>query len=98
MSRLDERINGLNWDGLRATLDDRGYVVTPQIFGARECRDLVRLFEEHSHFRKVIDMSRYRYGSGTYKYFDTPLPTRFSSFVDHSTNRLRRWPTIGAPG
>ncbi|MDT5010924.1 MAG: uncharacterized protein QOH57_2541 [Mycobacterium sp.] len=75
MSRLDERINGLNWDGLRATLDDRGYVVTPQIFGARECRDLVRLFEEHSHFRKVIDMSRYRYGSGTYKYFDTPLPT-----------------------
>ena len=74
MSQLGDRINGLDWAELRGTLDDRGYAVTPQILAVAECDDLVTLFDEDKPFRKVIDMRRYRYGSGTYKYFDNPLP------------------------
>jgi hypothetical protein len=74
MSRLGDRINGLKWDELRGTLDDRGYAVTPQVLKAGECDELVTLFDDDKRFRKVIEMSRYRYGSGTYKYFDYPLP------------------------
>jgi hypothetical protein len=74
MSELDDRISGLNWDELRATLDNCGYAVTPQILKAGECDDLATLFDDDKCFRKVIDMTRYRYGSGTYKYFGYRLP------------------------
>ena len=32
------------------------------------------LFGEEDRFRSVIDMRRLRFGSGVYRYFDTPLP------------------------
>src|ERR1700742_4846453 len=74
MSGLGTRIGRLNWDALRDSLDDCGYAVTPPIADGSECADLAALFDRDTGFRKVIDMRRYRYGAGTYKYFDYPLP------------------------
>ena len=74
MSKLRERIDGLDWSRLRASLDEYGYAVTPTVLRAGECDDLVRLFDEDARYRSVVDMRRYRYGSGVYKYFGNPLP------------------------
>jgi hypothetical protein len=74
MSRLADRITGLDWDGMRESLDERGYAVTTAIFDAGECDELTALFDRDKGFRKIIDMRRYRYGAGTYKYFGYPLP------------------------
>ena len=73
-SRLSDRVKNLDWDEHRRSLDDRGYVVTPQILYTSECREVVELFDDDARFRSVIDMRRHRFGSGTYKYFDNPLP------------------------
>ena len=74
MSLLSDRIEDLDWEALRRALDERGYAVTPSILGAGECRELVALFDDDDRHRSVIDMHRYRFGSGVYKYFDNPLP------------------------
>ena len=74
MSELTQRIDGLDWALLRASLDEHGYAVTPKILRAGECDDLIRLFGDDGRHRAVIDMRRFRYGSGVYKYFDNPLP------------------------
>lgn len=66
----------LDWDQLRASIDEHGYAVTPQILEAAECDDLIARFGEDERYRKVIDMRRHNYGSGVYKYFDNPLPDR----------------------
>ncbi|HEY3259892.1 MAG TPA: 2OG-Fe(II) oxygenase [Pseudonocardiaceae bacterium] len=73
MTELTARVEGLDWAGLRASIDEHGYAVTPRILKAGECEDLIRLFDRGRH-RTVIDMRRFRYGSGVYKYFDNPLP------------------------
>src|SRR5262249_22533218 len=39
-----------------------------------ECADLVSLYGEEARFRSRIDMARYRFGVGEYKYFASPLP------------------------
>src|SRR5581483_4897233 len=40
----------------------------------RECAGLARLFDDDRRFRTRIDMARYRFGVGEYKYFAEPLP------------------------
>ena len=74
MSELSERIGRLDWEALRESLDERGYAVTQQVLTARTCDDLIGLFDDDQRYRSIIDMQRYRFGSGVYKYFDHPLP------------------------
>lgn len=71
---LTDRINNLDWAGLRRTLDENGYVVTPKVLTAADCHELITLFDEDQHLRATIDMRRHRFGSGVYKYFCHPLP------------------------
>jgi hypothetical protein len=73
MTDITTRIQELNWDALTTRLDEDGFVQTPTILRADECRDLAGRFED-GRFRSTIDMRRYRFGEGEYKYFDAPLP------------------------
>ncbi|WP_435357282.1 2OG-Fe(II) oxygenase [Emticicia sp. SJ17W-69] len=55
-------------------LDQNGYVVLPQIISDANCDELAKSYENQSDFRSVINMKRYQFGSGEYKYFKYPLP------------------------
>jgi hypothetical protein len=70
---LTERIDGLDWEALTRSLDERGFAVTPPVLSAAECRELAALFDGDG-FRSTIDMARHRFGDGRYRYFDHPLP------------------------
>ena len=68
-----DRIAALDWDALTARIDEQGFVQTPQVYSAGECRELAAHFDV-GRFRSTIDMRRYRFGEGAYKYFEAPLP------------------------
>jgi hypothetical protein len=70
---IEQRVDALPWDELRAQLDDRGFAVTAPLLSERECAALAALFDG-GHFRSTIDMARHRFGDGRYRYFDHPLP------------------------
>lgn len=70
---LAARVEGLDWDHLRAQLDERGFAVTAPLLGAGECRRLAGLFDGEG-FRSTVDMARHRFGDGRYRYFAHPLP------------------------
>ena len=70
---LTDRIDALDWAALTASLDERGFAVTPPVLSAAECRDMAALFDGDG-FRSTIDMARHRFGDGRYRYFDHPLP------------------------
>ena len=67
------RISGLNWAELKTTLDEQGFVPTPPVHTPSECEELAASFDGDG-FRSTIDMARYRFGEGRYRYFDDPLP------------------------
>jgi len=71
---LFERVNALDWQDLHATLDARGYAVTPPLLSSDECGELARLYENASLFRKTVNMARQSYGEGEYRYFAEPVP------------------------
>jgi hypothetical protein len=69
-----KNIENLDWAALSAQLDEQGFAQTPRIYTAAECKRLAAGFENGDRFRSTIDMRRYRFGEGQYKYFDSPLP------------------------
>jgi uncharacterized protein len=71
---LAHRVDGLVWGDLHEQLDTRGFAVSEPVLTDAECEALADLFDG-GQFRSTIDMARYRFGDGRYRYFDHPLPT-----------------------
>jgi hypothetical protein len=71
---LQERLDQLDWKAIEASLWQRGYAKTTPLLTAKECDDLVALYGKDQLFRSRIDMKRFRFGEGEYKYFAYPLP------------------------
>jgi hypothetical protein len=69
-----ERVASADWSALSGELDAYGCALTPRILTAAECGSIAALYEETGRFRSTVDMERYRFGSGQYRYFDHPLP------------------------
>ncbi|MCZ8518272.1 MULTISPECIES: 2OG-Fe(II) oxygenase [Paenibacillus] len=69
-----ERLSGLDWPSLHDMLDGQGYAVLPALLDTDQCRDLIGTYDEEGRFRSTIDMARYRFGAGEYKYYAHPLP------------------------
>jgi hypothetical protein len=89
------RIAGLDWPALEAALDEHGYANTPAILSAGECGALAALYADDRRFRSRIDMARYRFGVGEYKYFAEPLPPVVAALRSEVYRRLapiaNRW-------
>jgi uncharacterized protein len=71
---IHARIERLDWSGIERSLWEWGYARTPSVLTPDECAELIRLYPDDARFRSRIDMARYRFGIGDYKYFAAPLP------------------------
>jgi uncharacterized protein len=73
-ARIGERLTGLDWAALGSSLDEWGFARTPALLTPGECTELRALYDDDARFRSRVDMVRYRFGVGEYKYFADPLP------------------------
>jgi hypothetical protein len=66
---------GFNWDAVVADLDRQGHALTSApLLDPDECRRLREAFHDDELFRATVDMARYRFGVGTYRYYTDQLP------------------------
>ena len=68
------RLDRLDWQAIEQDLWEFGYAKTSSLLTAQECAELIALYGDDTRFRTRIDMARYRFGVGAYKYFTQPLP------------------------
>jgi hypothetical protein len=73
-NNIQQLINQIDWTLIEHELNERGYATTPPLLTADQCDALIGVFTDDSRFRSRIDMSRYKFGEGEYKYFAEPLP------------------------
>lgn len=66
----------INWDQTNESLNNKGYAMLPGVLNEVECKSLIDLYDDSSRYRSVINMQRYRFGKGEYKYFNYPLPEK----------------------
>ena len=94
---VTERLADLDWPVLGASLDEWGYARTPPLLTASECGELRSLYHDEARFRSRVDMARFRFGVGEYKYFADPLPPLVAELREHAYPPLavvaNRWET-----
>ncbi len=92
---VGSRVDRLDWAALSDEVNASGCAQTAQLLAPRECADISALYDEVGRFRSTVDMARYRFGSGQYRYFDHPLPepvTRLrEAFYPHLLPIARDW-------
>ena len=96
------RVAAADWTALTDELDAHGNAPTGPLLTPAECRDIIALYDEPTHFRTTVDMARYRFGSGQYRYFthDLPDPVRKlrDAFYPHLLPIARDWAAkLGRP-
>ena len=65
----------LDWQSLTDALDADGYATTPPVISTQEREALTELYDDNPDaFRTTVDMQRYNFGRGEYKYLSYPLP------------------------
>jgi uncharacterized protein len=74
VSLLSDRIAAVDWRAIETVLCAHGFAALPRLLTTDECNQLAALYEDDSLFRSRIDMERFRFGVGEYKYFAAPLP------------------------
>jgi hypothetical protein len=89
------RVGQLDWSGLVAEVNAYGCAQTSRILSSPECRAISGLYDEAERFRSTIDMGRYRFGSGEYRYFQRPFPEQVealrAAFYPHLLPIARDW-------
>ncbi len=89
------RVAGLDWTAISRALDDLGSSLTGSVLGPPECKTIAELYGDDRRFRSTIDMARYRFGQGQYRYFGRPLPELVAelraAFWPHLLPIARAW-------
>lgn len=63
-----------DWNEVQTGLDNHGFARLPTVLSKKECEEIIGLYDQPHRFRSTINMQRYRFGLGEYKYFCYPLP------------------------
>lgn len=71
---MQEKLSSIDWDKHYSQLNEKGYSLLPALLSKEECAELRILYDEADLYRTTINMQRYRFGKGEYKYFKYPLP------------------------
>lgn len=91
-------ISLMNWNSLYSNLNRKGYGVVSEVLSAEECQYLISLYDDALLYRNVINMERYRFGKGEYKYFNYPLPLMIQTIRELFYPRLasiaNEWMTL----
>ena len=72
---IAQRIAQLDWLQIRQGLEADGFAMLTPILSKAECEHLSAMYEIREHFRNRIEMARFRFGLGEYKYYTAPLPS-----------------------
>jgi uncharacterized protein len=74
MATWHDRVDEADWDNIGADLDNYGCALTGPLLTPAETAHIISLYGDESRFRSTINMGRYRFGRGEYRYFAEPFP------------------------
>lgn len=74
MTTWQRRVDGADWDAVTTELDEFGGALLPGLLTTAEAAKMRSLYSDDERFRATIDMARYRFGQGEYRYFRQPYP------------------------
>ncbi|MEV0348367.1 2OG-Fe(II) oxygenase [Nonomuraea sp. NPDC050680] len=91
-----------DWTALTEEVNAYGCALTPPVLSPADCKEIANLYGEVGRFRSTVDMERYRFGRGQYRYFREPFPSLVTelraAFYPHLLPIARDWAArLGQP-
>jgi uncharacterized protein len=77
-----------DWARLTAEVKEHGCALLPRLLTPAQCRAISSLYDDAELFRSTVDMERFRFGAGQYRYFRYPLPDVVASLREALYPRL----------
>ncbi|WP_433678474.1 2OG-Fe(II) oxygenase [Nocardia sp. CA-119907] len=74
LTALEERVDAQPWRELLEEIDAYGCAQSGPLLTPDECAEFTAMWDDRARFRSTIDMARYRFGQGAYRYFADPVP------------------------
>jgi uncharacterized protein len=71
-------LENINWQNASNELAEKGFVTLKSILTPQQCEKLIGLYNQPI-YRFTINMARYQFVVGEYKYFNYPLPNLIQS-------------------
>jgi hypothetical protein len=85
----------IEWGKVLSQLDEGGFALLTTVLAGNSCEAIAAGYADDAQFRSRIDMSRYAFGRGEYKYFKYPLPAIVqqlrSSMYPHLAPLANQW-------
>ena len=87
----------IDWQSIALSLDEKGYALAGPVLSVADCQRMQAFYDDPAtEFRSTINMARYNFGRGQYKYFDYPLPAVVQPDAQrpadgHGRTRTDRW-------
>ena len=76
-------------------LNERGFVRIPDLLPEQYCNSFINGYTDDLRYRSTINMARYNFGEGQYRYFSYPLPSGLGELRSQSYAFLlplaRKW-------
>lgn len=69
-----QRVGSGDWGAITAELNEHGGALLPRLLTDAETVAIRSLYEDDANFRATVNMSRHRFGSGEYRYFEVSYP------------------------
>ena len=69
-----QRVDSGDWDAITTEVNEFGGAILPRLLTTSEAETIRRLYPDDRLFRSTIDMGRYRFGEGEYRYLRQPYP------------------------
>lgn len=81
-TKWQKRVDSGDWDAITAEVNDFGGALLPRLLTKTEAEKIRGLYPDDHLFRATIDMRRYRFGEGEYRYFQQPYPEPIQALKD----------------
>jgi hypothetical protein len=79
MTTVERKIASLDWPTIEDQLIDQGYAIIEKVLEETQCELLKAGYLKEDNYRKTVNMQRYRFGRGEYKYYSYPVPSLIKS-------------------
>lgn len=86
----------IDWPAVDEALDSQGFATLPPLLDESTCRSLRERFDDDTLFRSTVEMARYNFGRGSYRYFSYPLPAEVQALREFLYPPLARIANVWA--
>lgn len=88
MEKIETRLASRDWQSITTELHDKGFAIVKGVLNEQECAHLIAEYDVDPTYRKTINMERYRFGLGEYKYFQYPLPQLIATIRENVYEKI----------